>query len=358
MIEVQSLGKSYRYREVLKNITIDIDDGEIFSIIGPSGSGKTTLLKLLDLVELHDTGTLTIFGVDVSHNAGLRQEFRRRMAMLFQKPVMFNRSVVDNVALGLIFRRERSDAIDEKVHEILDIVGLTGLRNRNAKTLSGGEAQRVALARALITEPEILFLDEPTANLDPETTEQIEALILRLNKESGTTIVMATHDLLQGQRLSDRIAVLVNGEVSQVGIPYELFRSPKNTRLARYVGIENIIEGVVISNEAGFTQVRVGDLTFSAVSSMKEGEVVHLCFRGEAVAIDLLKEHKMSTRNVFDGTIKRNIPFGPFIYLKIDCGPTITALVTEKAVSDMHLTIGQVVSVHLKASSIHVIPAN
>jgi tungstate transport system ATP-binding protein len=145
------------------------------------------------------------------------------MSMLFQKPALFKTSVYDNVTYGLKFRGIWRHSIDEKVKHALNTVGLLDYAKRIAPTLSGGEAQRVALARAIVTEPEVLLLDEPTANLDPIATEKIEELIAHINREYKTTIIMSTHDRLQGQRLADRIAVMMNGEIGQVGQPHEIF---------------------------------------------------------------------------------------------------------------------------------------
>lgn len=237
MIEVRRLYKRYGEKEILKNIDIEVKKGDGFVIIGPTGAGKTTLLRLLDLLEEPAAGKIYFDGMDVTKNRKIRLNIRRRMAMVFQKPVVFNTTVYDNVAYGLNVRREYKESIHKKAMGALKMVGLLGYENRKAVTLSGGEVQRVALARAVVTEPEVLLLDEPTANLDPVSTERIEELISHLIQKLNTTVIMATHDLPQGRRLAGRICVLMDGEVVQVGTSSEIFGAPVSGQVARFVGV-------------------------------------------------------------------------------------------------------------------------
>ena len=208
VIEAESLGKKYEEKEIIRDISFSIREAEIFGLIGPSGSGKSTLLRLLDLIEMPSSGSLSIFGEDAL-DPQFRFSFRRRMAMLNQKPIIFNRNVFENIAIGLKYRGENRREVERRVKGALDAIGLPEYSRRAARTLSGGEAQRVALARAIVTDPEILFLDEPTANLDPGSAEKIEEIVMRLNRESGMTVVISTHDMLQGQQLAQRIGVVI-----------------------------------------------------------------------------------------------------------------------------------------------------
>ncbi len=184
VISAESLGKEYGGKEILKNISFSVNRGEIFGLIGPSGSGKSTLIRLLDLLEMPSEGTLTILGND-THASRTRFDLRRRMALLNQKPVIFGMSVHDNIALGMKYRKKSKEEINRAVHDALDAIDLAGYGKRLARTLSGGEAQRVALARSIVTRPEILFLDEPTANLDPLSADKIEQLVLEINRGAG-----------------------------------------------------------------------------------------------------------------------------------------------------------------------------
>ena len=216
-IEVKGLYKSYGGAEILKDINLKVEQGEVLALIGPTGSGKTTLLRLIGLLDKPTIGEIIFDGLEVS---GLpereRLKARRRMAMVFQKPVMFKTSVRENVSYGLKIRGE--GRIDERVEAAIKAVGLSGYESRDANTLSGGEMQRIALARALVLEPELLLLDEPTANLDPKTAASIDALISCFEG----TVIMATHNMLQARKLADRIAVLVEGRLAEVGRPKEV----------------------------------------------------------------------------------------------------------------------------------------
>jgi tungstate transport system ATP-binding protein len=216
-VEVKSLYKSYGGAEVLKDISLSVEPGDFLALIGPTGSGKTTLLRLIGLLEKPTVGEIIIDGMEVTGlPEGERLKARRRMAMVFQKPVMFKTSVRENVSYGLKIRGEGK--IDERVKAAIEAVGLSGYESRDANTLSGGEMQRIALARALVLEPDLLLMDEPTANLDPKTATTIDALISRFKG----TVIMATHNMLQARRLADKIAVIVDGRLVEVGRPGEV----------------------------------------------------------------------------------------------------------------------------------------
>ena len=217
MLKIVNLYHRYGEHEVLRNINLHVEKGEVFALIGPTGAGKTTLLRLIDLLEVPTSGRIYFGGVDVARAGWRRLELRRRMGFVLQKPVVFNMSVYDNIAYGLRWHGRHRGEIREKVAHLLQVVGLSALRDKNAKTLSGGEAQRVAIARAVAVEPELLLLDEPTANLDPISTLKIEELIQDIFRQYQTTIIMATHDLAQGHRLAQKIGVMVNGEILQAG---------------------------------------------------------------------------------------------------------------------------------------------
>ncbi len=213
-VDVRGVSKNYGKALILKDINLKVKPGEVLALIGPTGSGKTTLLRLIGLLEEPTMGVIIFDELRVTGlPEGERLKARRRMAMVFQKPVMFRTSVGENVSYGLKIRGV--DRIDERVKEAVAAVGLSGYESRDANTLSGGEMQRIALARALVLEPDLLLLDEPTANLDPKTAASIDALISRFEG----TVIMATHNMLQAKRLADRVAVLVEGRLAEEGRP-------------------------------------------------------------------------------------------------------------------------------------------
>jgi tungstate transport system ATP-binding protein len=282
------------------------------------------------------------------------------MAMVFQKPAVLNTTVANNVAFGLKFRSVNKSETEWLVHEALEIVGLLNLADRKAVTLSGGEMQRVAIARALVTRPEVLILDEPTANLDPVNTDLIENLILVIHKRFKTTIILSTHDMIQGQRLAERMGVIIDGRISQIGSIQDVFYRPQGRDIAQLVGIDTILKGVVASNEEGLAEVNVGTAVIEVITPCKPGSKVALFIRPEEVTISPGDGDatKTSVRNQLTGTIIRIVPYGPFVRITIDFGSHLTALVTRRSSNELSLTVGMTVIAGIKATAIHVIPEN
>ncbi len=236
VIRIKGLTMAFGQKEVLKDINLQILPGEIFALVGPSGAGKTTLLRILDFFEHPKKGNLEFNGMETSGIVNIR----RRMSLLFQTPAIFNRSVFENVAYGLKVRGVDKNIIEKKVSEALSIVGLSGLENQKAPTLSGGEAQRMAFARAIVYDPEILLLDEPTANLDPANVMKIEDIIRWLREEKNTTILLATHNIPQVRRLADRVGILINGELVEMNTKDAIFKDPKDQRSEAFLKGEMI----------------------------------------------------------------------------------------------------------------------
>ncbi|MDQ1261392.1 MAG: tungstate transport system ATP-binding protein [Euryarchaeota archaeon] len=229
-LEVRSLSKSIGPVEILTGIDLTVERGEILGLIGPTGSGKTTLLRLINLLDEPSRGCILFDGREVSAKPEKELLFaRRKMAMVFQKPVMFKASVEENVSYGLRMRERRGRvnaaggemSVREKVEEALASVGLSGYESRDANTLSGGETQRIALARALVLQPQLLLLDEPTANLDPGSAASIDSLLHSL-AASRTAVILATHNMQQCRKLAGRVAVLHAGRLVAVGKSEEI----------------------------------------------------------------------------------------------------------------------------------------
>jgi len=353
-IETVDLCQRFGEQDILKSINLKVEQGEVFALIGPTGAGKTTLLRLIDLIDTPTAGSIYFDGTDTNSSPGVRLEMRRRMAFVLQKPIVFNASVHDNVAYGLKWRGLAKSDIRNKVSNILEMVGLSEYRNRNARTLSGGEVQRVAIARALATEPELLLLDEPTANLDPPSASRVEELITGIIQRHTATIVMATHDMAQGQRLADRIGVLVNGEIVQTGSSSDVFASPGNREVATFVGVENIIDGRIVSSENKVVTIDIGDNTIEAVSDYSTGTEVSACIRPEDVTL-ALSRLSTSARNSFTGEIARMVSMGPLARVKINCGFPLVALITSRSAEEMGLEKGKQVYANFKATAVHVI---
>ena len=230
---IRNLTKTYNGREVLNVETLDIQRGEVFAIVGPSGSGKSTLLRLLNFLEMPTSGSIR-FGNYVTNGSGAAPlNLRRSVTTVFQRPVLLNTNVYNNVAFGLRIRGQRKH--EKNIEEVLDRVGLAHLARQRAATLSGGEAQRVALARAIVVEPEVLLLDEPTANLDPYNVGLLEKITRELNREKGTTIVLVTHNVFQAKRLADRVGLLLEGRVVGVAPTEDFFHNPRDPRAEAFI---------------------------------------------------------------------------------------------------------------------------
>jgi len=354
LIEVVGLSHSYGEREVLKSLNLGLSRGEVFALIGPTGAGKTTLLRIIDLLEIPSLGEMYFDGKCIPRSGKQRLEIRRRMAFVHQKPQVFNLSVYDNVAYGLRWRGERKNSIAERVDHILEMVGLEGYENRNARTLSGGEAQRVALARSLVLEPEVLLLDEPTANLDPVSTAKIEQLISYIAGQHKTTMIMATHDMSQGQQLAGRIGVLLDGKLVQTGSANDIFRLPKDEEVANFVGMENIIEGVIIANNEGVVTVNIVGNAIEAVSNYPVGKEVYACIRPEDITLALSRT-RSSARNSFHAKVTQVASFGPLSRVEIDCRFRLVALVTKMSAEELNLQEGREVYATFKATGVHII---
>lgn len=354
MIKTVNLGHKYGERHVLKDVNLEVRKGDTLVLIGPTGAGKTTLLRLLDMLEIPASGTIYIDGVDVTRSGRHRLETRRRMAFVQQKPLVFNMSVYDNVACGLRWRHEKGDTIRHKVEAALELVGMAGYRDRDARTLSGGETQRVAIARALVIEPEVLFLDEPTANLDPVSIAKIEEVLAHIIREQKTTVVMATHDMFQGQRLAGSIGVLMDGKMLQTGSPKEIFTAPGSKEVAEFVGIDNILAGVVVGKEETLVTIEVNGYTIQAVSDFNVGEEVYALVRPEEVTLALAKDLS-SARNVFPGRIARMAAVGPLFRVEIDCGFPLLGLITKRSAEELAFTVGVEVYASFKATAVRTI---
>ncbi len=231
--ELQDVTKEYNGRRVLQVHELAIDRGEIFAVVGPSGAGKSTLLRLLNFLEPPTTGLIRFLNQEFTSTRPMSLSLRRRVTTVFQRPILLSRSVWANVNYGLQLRGQHDSA--SEIQMALEQVGLRALARRQARTLSGGEAQRVALARAMVLQPDVLLLDEPTANLDPYNVALIEDILRMVNREGGTTLVLVTHNVFQAKRLAHRVALLLDGKMVEVARVDAFYQSPCDARTAAFV---------------------------------------------------------------------------------------------------------------------------
>ena len=249
MIQIKDVGKQFGNIKVLKNISLDIKEGEIFGMIGRSGAGKSTLLRCLNGLENYDEGSITVMGKEVKNLNDLElRKLRKDMGMIFQSfNIMNSKNVYDNIALPLQIWKKDKKYIDEKVKELLKLVGLENKAKSFPRELSGGQKQRVAIARALTMEPKVLLCDEATSALDPETTKSILKLIQKINEQLKITVVVVTHQMEVIREICNRIALIDGGEVSAYGEVKDLFLRPEG-ELKKIIEEEELLpdEGVNI----------------------------------------------------------------------------------------------------------------
>lgn len=234
LYRLREVRKSYKASFRLEIDALDIHTGEVLALLGPTGAGKSTLLRLLAGVEIASSGRVEV-GEPPLDAAKLPLHWRRRIAMVHQRPLLLNRDVRANVEYGLSLRGIPSSRKKADVDQLLDRFGLTKFASQAARTLSGGQTQLVALARALIVEPDILLLDEPTANLDPAHVEIVETTLRSIQAERQVTVVWATHNLFQARRVANRVALLWNGQLIEASESNSFFETPADPRTADFL---------------------------------------------------------------------------------------------------------------------------
>lgn len=335
--------------------SLSICEGEVLSLIGPNGAGKTTLLQTLSYLQKPFLGEISFRGEALHTNPSVLN-YRRRIAMVFQEPLLFDTTVFDNVASGLKIRRTRRSEMNIIVTEHLEQFGIAHLRQRSARTLSGGEAQRTSLARAFAIRPEILFLDEPFASLDPPSRESLIEDLGRILKQTRTTAICATHDRLEALRLSDRIAVMNAGKILQIGSPGEVTQRPANEFIASFVGVETILSGRVVRRKEGILAVSIDGQEIEMIGDAEYGKGVVFCIRPENVILSTHpSQETTSARNVFSGKIVKIVPLGFYQKIELDCGFPLVAYITNHSLEILALKEGKQVIASFKATAIHVI---
>ncbi|MDR1596624.1 MAG: ABC transporter ATP-binding protein [Treponema sp.] len=303
---------------VLNNVGLEIKKGEFFSLLGPSGCGKTTLLRIIAGFESPDTGIVTFDGSDVLP----LPPNQRQANMIFQNYALFpHLSVFENVAFPLRIKKIEKGKIDDKVNEYLKLVQLGSHANKKTNQLSGGQKQRVAIARALINEPRVLLLDEPLSALDAKLRQHMLIELDQIHDKIGITFIYVTHDQQEALSVSDRIAVMNQGNVLQVGTPHEIYESPATGFVAKFIGETNLFDGEIISavpiqKVVGEYMVDLdisglGRVKVTTVDEFKPGQRVSFTMRPEKVVIS--KEKPVTTRediNLFQGFVEEPLYSG------------------------------------------------
>ena len=343
MLRVERVSKDWREFR-LRDISFEVKKNEYFIILGPSGAGKTLLLELIAGIFVPDSGRIFMDGKDITF---LPPE-KRDLAYIPQNYALFpHMKVYDNIAYGLRLRKIPKNEIDKRIREIAETLEISHLLHRKPETLSGGEAQRVAIARALILEPRVILLDEPFANLDPQTRAKLIQEMKRWRKELNFTALHVTHSFEEAVSLGDRVGVMLNGTLIQTGDVREVFSKPKNEEVAKFLGFENIIEGI-----AEGRILRTSGISIELPIEVK-GKV-RIGIRPEDIVISS-EPTKSSARNEFKARVLAVEDLGSLARLTLDVGVIqLRAFITRSSLIEMGIEEGKEVYLSFKATAIHV----
>ncbi len=340
-------------RTILHVSAFAIRRGEVLALIGPNGAGKSTLLQHLALLQRPPAGAEIRF--DDAPVRGRELSVRRRMAVVFQEPLLLDRTAHANVEAGLRMRGVRAHERHARAGRWLAAFGVGHLSGRSARTLSGGEAQRVSLARAFALEPELLLLDEPFSALDQPTRESLTGDLAHALSESATTALVVTHDRDEAARLGDRVAVMIDGRIRQIGTPAEVFGAPADAAVASFVGVETIFPARVVESANGLLTLEAGAHRIEAIAEGSFSDAL-VCLRPEDISLSIEPEQAMSTRNHLPGRVRRIVESGAEARVELDCGVPVVCRVTRRSVEELRLTEGMDVIASFKATAVHLIP--
>ena len=281
-VRVVGVNLSYGPTHVLKNVNVEVRPGEFFAFLGPSGSGKTTLLRLIAGFAHADSGTVFVGNEDITH----LPPWRRDVGMVFQSYALWpHMTVKRNVAFGLEERNIARADIETRVAKALDFVGLGHLADRRPSQLSGGQQQRVAVARTVVVQPKVLLLDEPLSNLDAKMRVQVRRELRDMQQRLGLTTIFVTHDQEEANTICDRIAVMNDGVIQQIGTPMELYRRPTNLFVANFLGTANILDGRILSDGSSRALELTGGIRVPIPASAEVPTNAKLVFRPQEAAI-------------------------------------------------------------------------
>jgi tungstate transport system ATP-binding protein len=340
---------------ILNVPSLVVSDGEILVLIGPNGAGKSTLLQTLSALAKPSGGEILFRGQRIGTDIPVLQ-YRRRLAMVLQEPLLFDTTVYNNVASGLKIRGMKRDVIEPIVAKALERFGIAHLRDRSARTLSGGEARRASIARAFATNPEVLLLDEPFSALDPIMRETLIEDLEQVLRETRITTIFVTHDRTEALRLATRLGVMNAGEILQTGSSDEVMNRPVNEFVASLVGVENLLHGKVTNRNDGSFIASVSGQDIEATGLMESGDPVILCIRPENVILsEIVPRSPAGTRNTFPADVVRITPMGPYQKVQLNCGFTLVTYVTSHALSALSIKQGTEVLASFDAMAVHVI---
>jgi spermidine/putrescine ABC transporter ATP-binding subunit len=330
-LRLENLFKQFGKTVAVDHINLDIEDGEILTMLGPSGCGKTTTLRCIAGFTIPNNGNIFLGSRNVT---GLPPE-KREIGFVFQNYALWpHMTVFDNLAFGLRLQRIPKSAIKSKVENVLDLVRLGGFAERYPRQLSGGQQQRIALARALVIEPSVLLFDEPLSNLDAQLREEMRFEIRELQKKLGITAVYVTHDQAEALALSDRIAVMNKGIITQIGTPEQIYSRPSNRFVAGFIGLSSFVEGTVVqvNRTTGYAVVSNGGEANIRVpaQNLRENQKVTIAIRPEYITMQPNPTTPVpDNANVLQGEVIRAAYLGDVIDYRIGLGQWVLRVHTE-----------------------------
>jgi molybdate transport system ATP-binding protein len=350
MIRIENISKDLG-EFFLRDVSLEINDGEYFMVLGPTGAGKTILLETIAGIYRPDNGRIILCGRDIT-DIPPRE---RNIGIVYQDYALFPfLTVEENIGFGLKSRKIGKREIKHKVDELSNLMGVSHLSHRYPGTLSGGEQQRIAIARALIMEPNVLLLDEPLSALDTQTAERLRQELKKVHSIMKTTIIHVTHSFEEAFLLGSQMAVMNKGEIVQVGKPNEVFRKPDSEFVADFLGVGNLFQGESLINN-GIAYIDIDGVKIAS-TTLKPGSV-HVSVRPEDILVST-KQIVSSARNTFKGEIASIIDAGTIfriaVDVDIDIGVPFIVAITKQSFDDMNLKKGKEVYITFKASAVHV----
>ena len=341
IIELRHISKVYSDNgfKAVDDFNLEVKRGEFVTFLGPSGCGKTTTLRMIAGFEMPTSGEILLNGEDISQLPANK----RPINTVFQRYALFpHMNIYDNIAFGLKLKKLPKEEIRKKVKRVLDIVDLEGFENRKISTLSGGQQQRIAIARALVNEPEILMLDEPLGALDLKMRQEMQIELKHMHDELGITFIYVTHDQEEALTMSDKIVVLSEGRIQQIGTPEDIYNEPKNAFVADFIGESNIFKGIM----TGHMKVRFCGGEFIGMDDVPEGTLVDVVVRPEDVIITKPED------GIIEGEVVSVIFKGMHYEVTVESGKYEMVIRTTKCYS-----VGERIGMKLEPDGIHIMLA-
>jgi tungstate transport system ATP-binding protein len=340
---------------ILNIPSLVVTEGEILVLIGPNGAGKSTLLQTLSALAKPSGGEVFFRRQKIGADIPLLP-YRRRLAMVLQEPLLFDTTVYNNIASGLKIRGMKRNEIEPIVAKALERFGIAHLRDRSARTLSGGEARRASIARAFATDPEVLLLDEPFSALDPIMRETLLEDLEKVLRETSITTIFVTHDRMEALRLATRFGVMNSGEILQIGSPDEVMNHPVSEFVASLVGVENILRGKAVRRNKETFFASVSGQEVEAFGDAGLGEEVSLCIRPENVTLSAVTSGSITVAaNTFPATVDKITTMGFYQKVQLNCGFPLVAFAANRNLSELSLKEGTHALVSLRTTAVHVI---